>query len=137
MCKKNKTVLITGATGFIGANLVLELLKTQSPIRIIGIDNLNEYYDISIKNWRLLEIDKCLDKHKKSSWKFIKGSIADRTLVEEIFYTYKPEIVVNLAAQVGVRYSISNPDAYIESNLIGFYNILEACRHSYDDGQMG
>lgn len=134
---KNKTVLITGAAGFIGANLVLELLKTQSPIQIIGIDNLNEYYDVAIKKWRLLEIDKCLDKHNKSTWKFIKGSIADRTLVDEIFCTYKPEIVVNLAAQAGVRYSISNPDAYIESNLIGFYNILEACRHSYDDGQMG
>lgn len=134
---KNKTVLITGAAGFIGANLVLELLKTQSPIQIIGIDNLNEYYDVAIKKWRLLEIDKCLDKYNKSTWKFIKGSIADRTLVDEIFCTYKPEIVVNLAAQAGVRYSITNPDAYIESNLIGFYNILEACRHSYDNGQTG
>ena len=134
---KNKTVLITGAAGFIGANLVLELLKTQSPIQIIGIDNLNEYYDVAIKKWRLLDIDKCLDKHNKSTWKFIKGSIADRTLVDEIFCTYKPEIVVNLAAQAGVRYSITNPDAYIESNLIGFYNILEACRHSYDNGQTG
>lgn len=134
---KNKTVLITGAAGFIGANLVLELLKTQSPIQIIGIDNLNEYYDVAIKKWRLLEIDKCLDKHKNSTWKFIKGSIADRTLVDEIFCTYKPEIVVNLAAQAGVRYSITNPDVYIESNLIGFYNILEACRHTYDNGQTG
>lgn len=126
---RQKTILITGAAGFIGANLILELLRTQSPIHIVGIDNMNDYYDVSIKEWRLAEIDKCLADHPDSSWKFCKGSIADSVFLNEIFKTYKPAIVVNLAAQAGVRYSITNPDAYIESNLIGFYNILEACRH--------
>lgn len=133
----NKTILITGAAGFIGANLVLELLKTQSPISIIGIDNLNDYYDVSIKDWRLSEIEKEAAAHPDSKWTFIKGSIADKAAIDGIFNTYHPDIVVNLAAQAGVRYSITNPDAYIESNLIGFYNILEACRHSYDNGAKG
>lgn len=133
----NKTILITGAAGFIGANLVLELLNTQSPVHIIGIDNLNDYYDVSIKDWRLSEIEKKAANHPDSAWIFIKGSIADRELVNSIFTKYKPDIVVNLAAQAGVRYSITNPDAYIESNLIGFYNILEACRHSYNNGETG
>ena len=133
----NKTVLITGAAGFIGSNLVLELLETQSPISIIGIDNMNNYYDVSIKEWRLKEIEGCVDKHNDSAWTFVRGSISDKQLVDKIFGEYKPDIVVNLAAQAGVRYSITNPDAYIESNLIGFYNILEACRHSCDNGAKG
>ncbi|MCF0185868.1 MAG: GDP-mannose 4,6-dehydratase [Bacteroidaceae bacterium] len=134
---QNKTVLITGAAGFIGSNLVLELLKTQSPIKIVGIDSMNDYYDVSIKEWRLNEIEKCVKEHPDSTWTFMKGNIADKALIDDIFKTYKPSIVVNLAAQAGVRYSITNPDVYIESNLIGFYNILEACRHSYDNGGPG
>ena len=134
---KNKTILITGAAGFIGANLVLELLKTQSPVNIIGIDNLNDYYDVSIKEWRLKEIERVAAENSESIWTFIKGSIADKQIITDIFNNYQPQIVVNLAAQAGVRYSITNPDAYIESNLIGFYNILEACRHSYDNGASG
>ena len=98
---------------------------------------MNEYYDVKIKEWRLNEIEKEIKNHSESSWKFIKGSISDKNLIDEIFKTYKPDIVVNLAAQAGVRYSITNPDSYIESNLIGFYNILEACRHSYDNGEKG
>ena len=133
----NKTVLVTGSAGFIGSNLVLELLRTQSPITIIGLDNMNDYYDVSIKEWRLSEIDKCAAEHNDSNYTFIKGDLADKTLIDQIFSEYKPDIVVNLAAQAGVRYSITNPDAYIQSNLIGFYNILEACRHSYDNGEKG
>lgn len=133
----NKTILVTGAAGFIGSNLVLELIRTQSPVNIIGIDNLNDYYDVSIKEYRLKEIEAEQEKHPESTWTFIKGSIADRVLIDDIFATYKPAVVVNLAAQAGVRYSITNPDVYVESNLIGFYNILEACRHSYDNGETG
>jgi nucleoside-diphosphate-sugar epimerase len=133
----NKTILITGAAGFIGSNLILELLRTQSPINIVGIDNMNDYYDVSIKEWRLSEIQKCTEEHFSSIWTFIKGNIADKALIDSIFKNYQPDIVVNLAAQAGVRYSITNPDVYIESNLIGFYNILEACRHSYDNGAKG
>ncbi len=133
----NKTILITGAAGFIGANLTLQLLKTTYPVNLIGIDNLNDYYDVSIKEYRLGLIDSEAAKHPKSSWTFIKGNIADKDEVMSIFDQYKPQIVVNLAAQAGVRYSITNPDVYIESNIIGFYNILEACRHSYDNGEKG
>lgn len=133
----NKTLFITGAAGFIGSNLVIELLRTQSPVRIVGIDNMNDYYDVSIKEWRLQEIAKEAEKHPNSTWIFIKGSIADTPLIDNIFTTHQPAVVVNLAAQAGVRYSITNPDVYIEANLIGFYNILEACRHSYDDGKAG
>ena len=122
--EKYKTVFVTGSTGFIGSNLVLELLRTQSPINIIGLDNMNDYYDVSIKDWRLSEIDKCIAEHTDSSYSFYKGDLADRTLIDRIFENHKPDIVVNLAAQTGVRYSITNPDAYIQSNLIGFYNIL-------------
>lgn len=134
---KNKTVLVTGSAGFIGSNLVLELLKTQSPIKIVGIDNMNDYYDVSIKEWRLTEIEKEAAKHPESSYNFVRGDIADRAAIDDIFNTYHPDVVVNLAAQAGVRYSITNPDAYVNSNLIGFYNILEACRHSYDNGAKG
>lgn len=134
---KNKTVFVTGSAGFVGSNLVLELLKTQSPLTIIGLDNMNDYYDVSIKEWRLAEIDKCVAQHSDSSYVFYKGDLADKALIDEIFAKHQPQIVVNLAAQAGVRYSITNPDAYIQSNLIGFYNILEACRHSYDNGASG
>lgn len=133
----NKTILVTGAAGFIGANLVTELMRTTEPIHIVGIDNMNDYYDVSIKEYRLTEIEKESAKHPDSTWTFIKGSIADKALIDSVFTEYKPAVVVNLAAQAGVRYSISNPDVYIESNLIGFYNILEACRHSYDNGETG
>ena len=134
---RNKTIFVTGAAGFIGSNLVLELLRTQSPVTIIGIDNMNDYYDVSIKEWRLAQIDEAAASHTDCTWKFIKGDIADRQTIDDIFHTYTPDIVVNLAAQAGVRYSITNPDDYINSNLLGFYNILEACRHSYDDGAKG
>ncbi len=124
----NSVVFITGATGFIGANLVKELICTQSSVKIIGIDSMNDYYDVSLKEYRLSEIEK-VAKKAGAEWTFIKGNIADKSLIEEVFSTYKPSIVVNLAAQAGVRYSITNPDVYIESNLIGFYNILESCRN--------
>lgn len=127
---KNKTVFVTGAAGFIGSNLVLKLLDTVSPVTIVGMDNLNDYYDVSIKNWRLDQIQASAAKHPGSAWTFVKGDIADRAAVDRIFAEWRPDVVVNLAAQAGVRYSITNPDAYIQSNLIGFYNILEACRHS-------
>lgn len=128
---------ITGAAGFIGSNLVLELLRKNESIHIIGIDNMNDYYDVNIKKWRLTEIEKEIQKYPDSEWTFFEGSIADKLLIDQIFNDYKPDVVVNLAAQAGVRYSIENPDTYVESNLIGFYNILEACRHSYDHGQKG
>ncbi len=127
-----KTVLVTGAAGFIGSNLVMELFRTIKDINIIGIDNMNDYYDVSIKEWRLKEIEKL-----NGQWTFIKGDISDKDTIDKIFEEYKPAVVVNLAAQAGVRYSITNPDTYIRSNLIGFYNILEACRHSYDNGASG
>jgi nucleoside-diphosphate-sugar epimerase len=132
-----KTILVTGAAGFIGANLVLSLLKNvKGSVHIVGIDNMNDYYDVSLKEYRLGLIDE-LVKNVEGDFTFIKGSIADKETITQLFDKYKPQIVVNLAAQAGVRYSIENPDAYIESNLIGFYNILEACRHSYDNGQKG
>lgn len=125
----NKKIFITGAAGFIGSNLVIELLNTQSPLTIIGIDSLNDYYDVSIKEYRLAKIEKLAESKPKCKYTFIKGNLADKALIEKIFTENKIDIVVNLAAQAGVRYSITNPDAYIESNIIGFYNILEACRN--------
>lgn len=130
-------VLVTGAAGFIGANLVLQLLKREESVEILGIDSLNDYYDPSIKDFRLSEIEKTVKENPQSKWTFVKGNIADKELIDRLFSEFKPDIVVNLAAQAGVRYSITNPDAYVESNLIGFYNILEACRHSYDNGADG
>ena len=130
---KGKKVLVTGAAGFIGANLVLRLLQGNEVSRVVGIDNLNDYYDPAIKDWRLSGI-RAAAEQGESRWKFVRGDIADAQTVKELFAEEKPELVVNLAAQAGVRYSITNPDAYIQSNLIGFYNILEACRHSGDSG---
>ena len=132
----NKTILVTGAAGFIGANLVLRLFKDCSGTRIIGLDNVNDYYDVSIKEYRLRQIEEAA-AHSSCSWQFLKGNIADAELIKKLFAEYRFSVVVNLAAQAGVRYSIENPDAYIEANVIGFYNILEACRHSYDDGAEG
>lgn len=126
-----KTVLVTGAAGFIGSNLAKRLLRDIQNIKVIGIDNMNDYYDVRLKEERLKELS------DYQSFLFIKGDISDRTTLNSIFNEYKPQVVVNLAAQAGVRYSISNPDAYISSNIIGFYNILEACRHSYDNGETG
>lgn len=131
-----KIIFVTGAAGFIGANLVKRLLQSEEPLHVIGIDNMNDYYDVSLKEYRLRELEKVAAK-SSSQWTFIKGNIADKSLITDIFAKYKPSIVVNLAAQAGVRYSITNPDVYIESNLLGFYNILEACRHSYDGGATG
>lgn len=126
-----KTILVTGAAGFIGSNLAKRLLQDVHNIKVIGIDNINDYYDVRLKEERLEELS------DYPSFVFIKGDISDRKTVNNIFGEYKPQVVVNLAAQAGVRYSISHPDAYISSNIIGFYNILESCRHSYDNGQSG
>lgn len=134
---KNKRIMITGAAGFIGSYQVQEILRTVTPVTVIGIDNMNDYYDVSIKEYRLIEIEKQAAEHPESSWVFVKADISDKSVVDVLFQIYKPEIVVNLAAQAGVRYSITNPDVYISSNLDGFYNILEACRHSYDNGAKG
>ena len=128
---KGKRILVTGAAGFIGSNLVKRLCSNAEDVTVIGIDNLNDYYDVRLKQARLEDLS------AYSSFVFEKGNIADKAVITEIFQKYKPQVVVNLAAQAGVRYSITNPDAYIESNLIGFYNILEACRHSYDGGEAG
>ena len=125
-----KTILVTGAAGFIGSNLVKRLIKEVKDATIIGIDNMNDYYDVSLKEWRLKELNQLSLNSQLSTLNFIKGDIADKTTIDGIFEKFHPAVVVNLAAQAGVRYSITNPDAYIQSNLIGFYNILEACRHN-------
>lgn len=122
----NKTVFITGIAGFIGSSLAKRIMVESPSVKIVGIDNMNDYYDVQLKRSRLEEL------FTYSNFIFIKGSISDKVLVNHIFAEYKPEVVVNLAAQAGVRYSITNPDVYIESNIVGFYNILEGCRHSYD-----
>lgn len=127
---KNKTILVTGAAGFIGSNLVMELLRTVTPVKIVGFDNCNDYYDVSLKSYRLAEIEKLAKQYPNSKWTFIKGNLADKALIDKLFAEYKFDVVVNLAAQAGVRYSIDHPDVYIESNIIGFYNILEACRYN-------
>ena len=128
----NKRIIVTGAAGFIGANLCMELFRKGEKIHVIGIDNMNDYYDVSIKEWRLAEVEKFAAESVGSTWTFHRCNIADKTKIDAIFAEHKPDIVINLSAQAGVRYSITNPDTYIESNLVGFYNILEACRHSYD-----
>ena len=128
---KRKTVLITGVAGFIGSNLAKKLYQDFPEIKIVGIDNMNNYYDVHLKEERLKNLS------SYSTFTFIKGDISDREIIQQILQKYQPDVVVNLAAQAGVRYSITNPDAYIESNLIGFYHILEACRHSYDNGKSG
>ena len=132
----HKTILVTGSPGFIGANLVLRLLKELNGGTVISFDNMNDYYDPALKAYRLSQIEEAA-KSSPVKHVFVKGSIADKMLVDQVFAEHKPSIVVNLAAQAGVRYSIDHPDVYIESNLIGFYNILEACRHSYDNGETG
>ena len=123
------TVLVTGAAGFIGCNLVKELLNTVENINIVGFDSVNDYYDVSIKEYRLAELDKMAAEKKSSKWTFVKGNLADKALVDSLFEKYHFSVVVNLAAQAGVRYSITNPSAYIEANIVGFFNILEACRN--------
>lgn len=128
---KGKTILVTGAAGFIGANIIEKLYTESKDIKVVGIDNMNDYYDVSLKEARLSRLNGC------SSFAFLEGNIADKSFINQVFEEYKPQIVMNFAAQAGVRYSIDNPDVYIESNLIGFYNILEACRHSYDGGAIG
>ena len=125
---KNKSIFITGVAGFIGSNLAKRLLSTVEGVKVVGLDNMNHYYDVRLKEARLNELEQF------DNFSFVKGNLADKAVIESIFEQYKPEIVVNLGAQAGVRYSITNPDAYVEANLIGFYNILEACRHSYDEG---
>lgn len=130
-------VLVTGAAGFIGSNLVERLFATEPGIEIVNLDSVNEYYDVSIKQYRLRRLEELAAQHPECKYTFVQGNLADRALIDRLFAEHDFEIVVNLAAQAGVRYSITNPDAYIESNIIGFYNILEACRHSYDNNRRG
>ena len=125
----DKTILLTGAAGFIGSNLAMELIRMGDSMTIVGLDDMNDYYDVSLKEYRLAEIEKLAAGNQNVRWHFVKGNLADKALIEELFLEYHFDIVVNLAAQAGVRYSIDHPDVYMESNIIGFYNILEACRH--------
>ncbi len=131
-----KTILVTGSPGFIGAFLVIRLLKTLDCGTIVSLDNMNDYYEVSLKEWRLKQIEEAAAASKVAHV-FVKGSIGDKALVERLFSRYRFDVVVNLAAQAGVRYSIDHPDVYIESNILGFFNLLEACRHSYDGGEKG
>ena len=135
----HKTVLVTGAAGFIGAFLSEALLKNNDGVHVVGIDNMNDYYEVSLKEYRLRRLQELSQERAAvgSDFLFVKGNLADKAAVEALFAEQRPDIVVNLAAQAGVRYSIDHPDVYIESNIIGFYNILEACRHSYDNGARG
>ena len=133
---KGKTVLVTGAAGFIGAFLSERLLREHEGVRVVGIDSMNDYYDVSLKEYRLATLQGC-EKAAGTSFHFVRGNMADKAVTDALFAEYEPDVVVNLAAQAGVRYSIDHPDVYIESNIIGFYNILEACRHSYDGGRRG
>lgn len=130
-------ILVTGAAGFIGANLVERLLTTESSVEVVGLDSVNDYYDVTLKEFRLNRLTQIAATCPENKWTFVKGNLADKALIDRLFAAYAFDVVVNLAAQAGVRYSITNPDAYIESNILGFYNILEACRHSYDDGKQG
>lgn len=130
-------VLVTGGAGFIGSNLIERLLNTEPNVEIVNLDSVNDYYDVNIKEYRLSRLEQIAKQHTDCKYIFVKGNLADKTLIDNLFNEYDFEIVVNLAAQAGVRYSITNPDVYIESNVIGFYNILEACRHSYDNGKKG
>ncbi len=136
VCLNGKTVLVTGDAGFIGSGLVSKLMDKAENIKIIGVDNMNDYYDVKIKEWRLAENLKKA-KEKKCAYIFTKGDISDKETVKNLFENHRPDVVVNLAAQAGVRYSLTNPDAYIKSNIIGFYNILEACGNSYKNGEKG
>ena len=133
---EGKTILVTGSPGFIGANLVVRLLKELNSGTVISFDSMNDYYDPALKGYRLREIEKVAATSPVKHI-FVRGNLADKALVDQVFDQYKPSVVVNLAAQAGVRYSIDHPDVYIESNIVGFFNILEACRHSYDDGRTG
>ncbi|MCR5576930.1 MAG: GDP-mannose 4,6-dehydratase [Oscillospiraceae bacterium] len=135
----NKTILVTGAAGFIGAFLSEALLREHVGVHVVGIDSMNDYYEVSLKEYRLERIEKLAAERAQAGcrFSFVRGNLADRPTLDALFAAYEPEIVVNLAAQAGVRYSIDHPDVYIESNLIGFYNLLEACRHSYDGGKPG
>lgn len=130
-------ILVTGAAGFIGSQLVTRLLRELCGATIVGLDSVNDYYDVRIKEYRLSRLEELASESSSNKWVFVKGNIADKVLIDKLFAEYEFDIVVNLAAQAGVRYSITNPEAYIESNIIGFYNILEACRHSYDEGKRG
>lgn len=130
-------VLVTGCAGFIGSNLVLKLIQSEREVDVLGLDSVNDYYDVRIKEFRLNAIDSAVQARPECKWRFVKGNIADKELVDSLFEEFRPDIVVNLAAQAGVRYSIDNPYVYLESNLVGFFNILEACRHSYDGGRKG
>lgn len=130
-------ILVTGAAGFIGSQLVTRLLGELCGATIVGLDSVNDYYDVRIKEYRLSRLEELASESSSNKWVFVKGNIADKALIDALFAEYEFDVVVNLAAQAGVRYSITNPEAYIESNIIGFYNILEACRHSYDEGKRG
>ncbi|MBR0060911.1 MAG: GDP-mannose 4,6-dehydratase, partial [Selenomonadaceae bacterium] len=124
-----KSILVTGAAGFVGANLTMRLISSGKFKEVIGIDNLNDYYDVSLKEYRLRQIAEVAERFPNVTWTFKRGDLADKIFIDKIFDEHAPEVVVNLAAQAGVRYSITNPSVYIESNIIGFFNILEACRH--------